>query len=215
MRVILLGPPGAGKGTQGHILSEHFSIPQIATGDILRAAVKAQTPLGVKAKSFMDSGQLVPDRLIIDLMKERLHQPDALKGCLLDGFPRTITQAESLQTEGVTIDYVIEIAVDDEILVERISGRRIHEGSGRVYHVTYNPPKTAGIDDDTGEPLIQRVDDNEATVRSRLDSYHLQTSSLVKFYKDLAANGSAITCAKVDGSLSMAEVTQHLLNIFK
>jgi adenylate kinase len=213
MRVILLGPPGAGKGTQGQKLTEKFQIPQIATGDMLRAAVKAKTPLGLAAKECMDSGQLVSDELIIGLVKERLAQPDAANGCLFDGFPRTIAQADALQAAKVDIDFVIEVAVDDEVLVKRVSGRRIHESSGRVYHVENNPPKVAGVDDISGEPLLQRVDDTEATVRSRLRSYHEQTEALVAYYQQLAEKNSGIVCACVDGDRPMDQVFEELCKI--
>ena len=213
MRVILLGPPGAGKGTQGQRLTTKFDIPQIATGDMLRAAVKAKTSLGVAAKECMDSGQLVPDDLIIGLVKERLAQPDAKNGCLFDGFPRTIAQADALGAAEVAIDYVIEIAVDDEVLVKRISGRRIHESSGRVYHVENNPPKKSGFDDVTGEALIQRVDDTEDTVRSRLKSYHEQTSALVGYYQELASKNASVICVRVNGDRPMDQVFDELSKI--
>ena len=186
MRVILLGPPGAGKGTQAKYICEHFSVPQISTGDMLRAAVKAQTPLGIQVKQVMDSGGLVSDEIIIGIVKERIAEPDCAKGFLFDGFPRTIPQAEALVQAGVDIDYVLEISVDDEEIVSRMSGRRVHEPSGRVYHVENNPPKEPGVDDVTGEPLVQRKDDAEDTVRTRLQVYHEQTEPLVQFYQNLA-----------------------------
>jgi adenylate kinase len=182
MRIILLGPPGAGKGTQAQFIMQRFGIPQISTGDMLRAAVKAGTELGVKAKTVMDAGGLVSDDLIIGLVKERIAQPDCRNGFLFDGFPRTIPQAEALTAAGVPLDHVVEIAVDDEEIVGRMSGRRVHEASGRVYHLVNNPPKREGLDDVTGEPLIQRVDDNETTVRKRLQVYHDQTKPLVDYY---------------------------------
>jgi adenylate kinase len=185
MRVILLGPPGAGKGTQAQFIMRQYGIPQISTGDMLRAAVKAGTELGVKAKSVMDAGGLVSDDLIIALVKERIAQPDCQQGFLFDGFPRTIPQAEALTAAAVPIDHVVEIAVDDEAIVGRMSGRRVHEASGRVYHIDNNPPKRAGFDDVTGEPLIQRVDDKEETVRKRLQVYHDQTKPLVNYYSSM------------------------------
>lgn len=191
MRVILLGAPGAGKGTQAQFIMQRYGIPQVSTGDMLRAAVKAGTPLGVAAKKIMDAGQLVSDDIIIGLVKERIAQPDCAKGFLFDGFPRTIPQAQALVDAGVAIDAVVEIHVDDEEVVKRIVGRRVHPGSGRVYHVLYNAPKVAGKDDVTGEDLVQRPDDQEDTVRERLRVYHAQTSQLVGYYGDLAAKGGA------------------------
>ncbi len=182
MRVILLGPPGAGKGTQAAYICETYSIPQISTGDMLRAAVKAGTPLGVEAKKVMDAGGLVSDDIIIGLVKERIAQPDCAKGFLFDGFPRTIAQADALKNQDIKIDHVVELQVDDEEIVKRMSGRRVHPGSGRVYHVVYNPPKQEGLDDVTGEPLAQRDDDHEDTVRKRLAIYHEQTKPLVEYY---------------------------------
>jgi len=186
MRIILLGAPGAGKGTQAHYISEKFQIPKISTGDMLRAAVKAGSPLGIKAKEVMASGGLVSDETIIELIKERLTEPDCANGCLFDGFPRTIPQAEALKNEGIRIDYVINIDVPDEEIIKRLSGRRVHEASGRVYHVENNPPKQEGVDDLTGEPLVQRNDDKKETVAKRLEVYHAQTEPLVGFYKELA-----------------------------
>ncbi|MFB9885915.1 adenylate kinase [Balneatrix alpica] len=187
MRVILLGAPGAGKGTQARYITEHFGIPQISTGDMLRAAVKAGTPLGLQVKEVMASGGLVSDDLIIALVKERIAQSDCANGFLFDGFPRTIPQAEALKQAGVKIDHIVEIDVDDEEIVKRMSGRRIHEASGRTYHVVFNPPKQEGVDDLTGEALIQREDDKEETVRKRLQVYHDQTAPLVGYYQDWAA----------------------------
>jgi adenylate kinase len=187
MRIILLGAPGAGKGTQAQFITEKYQIPQISTGDMLRAAVKTGSPLGLKAKEVMASGGLVSDETIIGLIKERLTEPDCANGCLFDGFPRTIPQAEALKNEGINLDYVIDIDVPDEEIINRLSGRRVHEASGRVYHIDHNPPKEAGIDDETGEPLVQRNDDKKETVAKRLDVYHAQTKPLVGFYKDLAA----------------------------
>lgn len=189
MRVILLGAPGAGKGTQAQFIMQRYGIPQVSTGDMLRAAVKAGTPLGVAAKKIMDAGQLVSDDIIIGLVKQRIAQPDCANGFLFDGFPRTIPQAEALVKEGVNIDAVVEIAVDDEEVVRRIVGRRVHAGSGRVYHVEYNPPRAPGRDDVTGEELVQRPDDSDATVRERLRVYHAQTAQLIGFYGDLAKRG--------------------------
>lgn len=186
MRIILLGAPGAGKGTQAQYITEKYDIPQISTGDMLRAAVKAGSPLGLKVKEVMASGGLVSDETIIALIKERIAEPDCANGCLFDGFPRTIPQAEALKNEGVQIDCVVDIDVADEEIIKRLSGRRVHEASGRVYHVDNNPPKVAGKDDETGEPLIQRDDDKEETVAKRLEVYHAQTKPLVDFYKKLA-----------------------------
>jgi adenylate kinase len=189
MRLILLGPPGAGKGTQSAYLSKHFGIPQISTGDMLRAAVKAGTPLGLAAKKVMDTGALVSDEIIIGLVKERLKEPDCAQGYLFDGFPRTIPQAEAMRDAGVRIDYVLEIDVPAEEIVLRMSGRRAHLASGRTYHVKFNPPKVEGRDDVTGEPLVQRDDDKEETVKKRLDVYQAQTRPLVDFYGQWAASG--------------------------
>ena len=191
MRIILLGAPGAGKGTQATFIKEKFAIPQISTGDMLRAAVKAGTPLGLEAKSFMDSGGLVPDAVIIGLVSERMKEEDCANGFLFDGFPRTIPQAEAMKAAGVGIDYVVEIDVPDEAIVERMSGRRSHPASGRTYHVKFNPPKVAGKDDVTGEELVQRDDDKEDVVKNRLDVYHSQTKPLVKYYTDWATSGVA------------------------
>jgi adenylate kinase len=187
MRLILLGPPGAGKGTQANFIREKFGIPQISTGDMLRAAVKAGTPLGVAAKKVMDAGHLVSDDIIVGLVKERLKEADCKRGYLFDGFPRTIPQAEALRAAGILIDHVLEIDVPDEEIIVRMSGRRVHPGSGRVYHVKFNPPKVADKDDATGEPLVQRDDDREETVRKRLDVYRAQTRPLVDYYKKHAA----------------------------
>jgi adenylate kinase len=191
MRVILLGAPGAGKGTQAQYISEAFSIPQISTGDMLRAAVKAQTPLGITAKKIMDEGGLVSDEIIIGLVKERLEQADCANGCLFDGFPRTIAQADALRTEGIRIDSIVEIDVPDEEIIRRMSGRRVHPASGRTYHIIFNPPSVAGKDDVTGEDLVQRDDDAEETVRKRLKVYHDQTEPLIGYYRELADKGSS------------------------
>jgi adenylate kinase len=186
MKLILLGPPGAGKGTQAKFICEKFGIPQISTGDMLRAAIKAGTPLGKQAKKVMDAGQLVSDDIIMGLVRERLKQPDCKRGYLFDGFPRTIPQAEAIAQEGVGIDRVLEIDVPDEEIITRMSGRRVHPGSGRVYHVKFNPPKAEGRDDVTGEPLVQREDDREDTVRKRLEVYRAQTRPLIDYYQRLA-----------------------------
>ena len=191
MRLILIGPPGAGKGTQATFIKEKFAIPQISTGDMLRAAVKAGTPLGFAAKKVMDSGALVSDDIIIGLVKERLTQPDCAHGYLFDGFPRTIPQADAMKDAGVGLDFVLEIDVPDEDIVLRMSGRRVHLASGRTYHLKFNPPKSEGKDDVTGEALIQRVDDKEDTVKKRLDVYHSQTKALVEYYSKWAGRGDA------------------------
>ena len=191
MRLILIGPPGAGKGTQAAYIKEHFNIPQISTGDMLRAAVKAGTELGKAAKVIMDQGGLVSDDIIIGLVKERLQADDCKNGFLFDGFPRTIPQAEALKDAGIPIDFVLEIAVPDAEIVERMSGRRIHPASGRSYHIKYNPPKVEGKDDVTGEDLVQRDDDREEVVMKRLSVYHAQTEALVGFYQNLAKSGDA------------------------
>jgi len=208
MRLILLGPPGAGKGTQAQFISEKYGIPQISTGDMLRAAVKAGTELGLKAKDIMASGGLVSDDLIIDLVKERILQADCVNGFLFDGFPRTIPQAQALVDAEIAIDVVLEIHVADNEIVSRLSGRRVHEGSGRVYHIQHNPPKAEGLDDLTGETLIQRVDDSEETVRNRLNIYHEQTEPLVAFYEALLKEGakSAPRNTRVDGVGALDDV---------
>jgi len=210
MRLMLLGPPGAGKGTQAQYICDAYGIPQISTGDMLRAAVKAGTPLGKQVKKVMDSGALVSDDIIIALVKERIAQPDCGNGFLLDGFPRTIAQAQALIDAGVHLDGVLEIAVPPEEIVKRLSGRRVHEKSGRVYHVVYNPPKVADHDDETGEPLVQRKDDAEATVRQRLNVYHDQTFPLVDFYSKLAAK-NGVRYAKVKGIGSVEEIKNAVL----
>jgi adenylate kinase len=197
MRIILLGAPGAGKGTQAQYITEKYGIPQISTGDMLRAAVKAGTPLGVKAKAVMDAGQLVSDDIIIGLVKERIAEADCAKGFLFDGFPRTIPQADALKEAGVQIDAVVEIDVADEEIIKRMSGRRVHPGSGRTYHVVFNPPKVEGKDDVTGEDLVQRADDVEETVRDRLKVYHDQTAPLISYYKGWADEDAATAPAYV------------------
>lgn len=211
MRIILLGAPGAGKGTQAQTVMDELNIPQISTGDMLRAAVKAGTELGLKVKDIMASGGLVSDDLIIALVKERIQEPDCSNGFLFDGFPRTIPQAQALMDEGVEIDRVIEIYVPDEEIVARLSGRRVHEASGRVYHVQHNPPKQEGLDDETGEPLVQREDDQEATVRKRLDVYHEQTEPLVDFYK---AQGTDIYM-RVEGTGAVDAIGKAVLAALK
>ncbi len=221
MRLILLGAPGAGKGTQAKFICEKFGIPQISTGDMLRAAVKAGTPLGIEAKKVMDSGGLVSDEIIIGLVKDRLTQADCAKGYLFDGFPRTIPQAQAMKDAGVPIDYVLEIDVPFDAIIERMSGRRVHVASGRTYHVKYNPPKVAGKDDETGEDLIQRDDDKEETVRKRLDVYNAQTRPLVDYYSDWANKGdsaakvAAPTYRKVLGMGSVEEITTRVFAALK
>jgi adenylate kinase len=214
MRVILLGAPGAGKGTQAQLIMERFGIPQISTGDMLRAAVKAGTPLGLQAKDIMTAGGLVSDDLIIALVKERIASSDCAKGFLFDGFPRTIPQAEALLDAGIQIDHVIEIHVPDEEIVSRLSGRRVHEASGRVYHIIHNAPKVAGHDDFTGEPLIQRPDDSEETVRKRLGVYHDQTEPLVEFYQKLASGGKAKTrYTRINGVGAVDAIRKQVLAV--
>ena len=192
MQIILLGAPGAGKGTQAKFISDHLNIPQISTGDMLRSSVSKGTELGLKAKVLMEKGELVPDDLILDLVKDRISEKDCANGFLFDGFPRTLDQANALKDKGIKIDCVIEIMVDDDEIIQRMSGRRVHSASGRTYHIKYNPPLKENVDDETGEPLIQRPDDNEETVRKRLAIYHEQTSPLVDFYKksSLVQNGN-------------------------
>ncbi len=212
MRIILLGAPGAGKGTQAQFITEQYEIPQISTGDMLRAAVKAGTELGLKAKGIMDAGGLVSDEIIIGLVKERIKEPDCQNGFLFDGFPRTIPQAEALKEAAINIDYVVEIDVADEEIVKRLSGRRVHPPSGRVYHVVYNPPKEDGVDDVSGEPLVQRDDDTEETVRKRLSVYHDQTKPLVSYYTKWADqdSGAAPAYRKVDGLGSVEEIRNQI-----
>ena len=209
MRIILLGAPGAGKGTQAQFLMDKYGIPQISTGDMLRAAIKAGTPLGLKAKEVMDKGQLVSDEIIIGLVKERIAQDDCAKGFLLDGFPRTIPQADAMKAVGVMVDFVLEFDVPDEEIVKRMSGRRVHPGSGRVYHLVFNPPKVEGKDDVTGEDLVIRADDEETTVRKRLDIYHQQTEPLVGYYKAEAAAGLT-RYERLDGTQAVDAVSQQL-----
>jgi len=213
MRMILLGPPGAGKGTQARFICERYGIPQISTGDMLRAAVAAGTELGKQAKAVMDAGELVSDDIIIGLVKERIAKADCASGFLFDGFPRTLAQAEAMRDAGVDIDAVVEIAVPDDEIVARLSGRRSHPGSGRVYHVTFNPPKMEGVDDITGEPLVHRDDDREETIRNRLANYHAQTEVLTSYYGDLEAKGGAGAprLIKVDGTQSIDGVREEAL----
>ena len=208
MRIILLGPPGAGKGTQAQFICEQFGIPQISTGDMLRAAVAAGTPLGQQAKVIMESGGLVSDDIIVGLVKERLEAPDCEGGCLFDGFPRTIPQAHAMVDEGIKIDHVREIAVSDDESIKRLSGRRVHLGSGRIYHVDYNPPADSGVDDETGEPLIQRDDDQEDTIRKRLSVYHDQTRPLVDFYREL----EDVDYHQLDGVGAVGDITRHIMS---
>jgi len=213
MRLILLGPPGAGKGTQAAVICRQFAIPQISTGDMLRSAVKAGTALGLAAKKVMDTGSLVSDDIIIGLVKERITQPDCANGFLFDGFPRTIPQADAMKAASVKLDLVLEIDVPDEAIIERMSGRRVHVASGRTYHVKYNPPKVAGKDDLTGEELIQRVDDEEATVRNRLSVYKNQTRPLIEYYSNWAASGDAHAprYRKISGAGSVDEISARTL----
>lgn len=216
MRLILLGPPGAGKGTQAIQICEAFGIPQISTGDMLRAAVKAGTEIGKQAKAVMDSGGLVSDDIIIALVKERLTQDDCKEGYLFDGFPRTIPQAQAMRDAGVALDFVLEIDVPHSAIIERMSGRRVHPGSGRTYHVTFNPPREEGKDDVTGEPLIQRDDDKEATVIKRLDVYEEQTRPLVDYYSNWAAESSgAPVYKKISGLGEVAEVSERAMKILR
>ena len=212
MRVILLGPPGAGKGTQAQFITEQFSIPQISTGDMLRSAVKAGSELGLEVKGVMDAGGLVSDSLIISLVKERIGESDCENGFLFDGFPRTIPQAQAICDAGIAIDAVVEISVNDDEIVSRLSGRRVHEDSGRIYHIENNPPANKDLDDETGEPLVQRADDRELTVRNRLSVYHDQTKPLVEFYKSLATSShEAPIFSSVNGLGSLADVQRRLL----
>ena len=199
MKIILLGAPGAGKGTQAQFISKHLNIPQISTGDMLRAAVASKSDLGLKAKDIMEKGELVPDDLILDLVKDRISESDCTNGFLFDGFPRTLDQASALKDRSIAIDCVIEIMVDDNEIIQRMSGRRVHPGSGRTYHITHNPPKRENIDDQTGEPLIQRPDDNEETVKKRLAIYHEQTYPLVEFYKSLSNGETSTNYIEING----------------
>jgi len=209
MRIILLGPPGAGKGTQAQFICQHLKIPQISTGDMLRAAVAAGTDLGNQAKAIMDSGGLVSDDIIVGLVKERLLEADCAAGCLFDGFPRTIPQAQAMVDEDIAVDHVLEIAVSDEEIIKRLSGRRVHPGSGRVYHVDYNPPSEEGRDDQTGEALVQRDDDREETVRKRLSVYHEQTRPLVDFYRAL----SSVHYHRLEGVGAVEDIAAQIMSI--
>lgn len=216
LRIILLGPPGAGKGTQAQLIAKEFGIPQISTGDMLRTAISNGTKLGLQAKSVMDAGQLVSDDLIINLVKERLSQPDCANGCIFDGFPRTIVQAQALIDAGITIDKVIEIVVADDEIVARLSGRRMHLPSGRTYHTIYNPPKVMDVDDETGEALVQRDDDKELTIRDRLAVYHNQTSALVDFYQNLAQlDCNAPSYHRLDGTRAIDDIKNDIFTALK
>lgn len=211
MRTILLGAPGAGKGTQAQYIAEKYGIPQISTGDMLRAAVKAKTELGLQVEQVMASGGLVTDDIIIALVKERIQEPDCANGFLFDGFPRTIPQAQAMIDESVEIDVVLEIDVPDDEIVKRLGGRRVHLNSGRIYHVEFNPPKVAGKDDETGEDLIQRDDDKEGTVRNRLAVYHEQTEPLIKFYTELSSAGNNVHVIKVNGVASVEQIKSEII----
>ena len=214
MKLVLLGPPGAGKGTQANLIKEKFNIPQISTGDMLRAAVKAGTPLGLAAKKIMDAGSLISDDIIINLVKERIKDADCANGFLLDGFPRTIPQAQAMKDAGIGIDFVLEIEVPDSDIIQRMSGRRAHLASGRTYHITFNPPKVAGKDDITGEPLVQRPDDAEETVKKRLDIYHQQTQPLVEFYTAWSKSGDALAprCINIPGIGSVDAIRDRIFS---
>jgi adenylate kinase len=217
MRFILLGPPGAGKGTQASFVTKKYAIPQISTGDMLRAAIKAGSELGLKAKKLMDAGQLVPDGVIIDLVKGRIKEPDCAGGFLFDGFPRTLAQAEAMKNAGVHIDYVIEIAVPDEEIIQRMSGRRVHPASGRTYHIQFNPPKIADKDDQTGEPLILRQDDQPETVKERLHVYHAQTQPLIEYFSKWQATGApdAPKHCKVSGTGTVEQIRDRVFASIK
>lgn len=217
MRLIVLGAPGAGKGTQAQFIREKYGIPQISTGDMLRAAIKAGTPLGIAAKKVMDGGGLVSDEIIIGLVKDRLRQDDCRAGYLFDGFPRTLPQAEAMKAEGMGIDFVLEIDVADSEIIERMSGRRVHPASGRTYHLKFNPPKVAGKDDVTGEDLIQRDDDQEETVKKRLQVYHSQTVPLIEYYKKWSATGDPLApkCRKISGVGSIEQIKQAAFDALK
>ena len=210
MRIILLGSPGSGKGTQAKFITEKYGIPQISTGDMLRAAVREETPLGLEAKKVMDAGGLVSDEIILGLIKDRISQEDCANGCLLDGFPRTIAQAEGLNAMKVDIDHVIEIVVADDEIIKRMGGRRVHLNSGRTYHVEYNKPKQEGLDDVTGEPLIQREDDKEETVKKRLTVYHEQTKPLVSYY---SAQGQSVTFSSIAGVGEVSDITEKMFAV--
>lgn len=217
MKLILLGPPGAGKGTQAKAICEKYSIPQISTGDMLRAAVRAETSLGIEAKKVMDTGELVSDDLILQLVRDRISEDDCASGYLLDGFPRTIAQAEGMKKLGIGVDFVVELQVADAEIIERISGRRIHLASGRVYHVKFNPPKTENLDDESGEPLIQRDDDTEQTVRKRLQVYHEQTAPLIDYYSDNEDKSSDDdpVLVRVNGSGDLNEISKNIFGLLQ
>lgn len=217
MKLILLGPPGAGKGTQAKAICEKYSIPQISTGDMLRAAVRAETSLGIEAKKVMDTGELVSDDLILQLVRDRISEDDCASGYLLDGFPRTIAQAEGMEKLGIDVDFVVELQVADAEIIERISGRRIHLASGRVYHVKFNPPKTENLDDESGEPLIQRDDDTEQTVRKRLQVYHEQTAPLIDYYSDNEDKNSDDdpVLVRVNGSGDLNEISKNIFGLLQ
>ncbi len=214
MRIILLGAPGAGKGTQSNYISKNLGIPQISTGDMLRSAVSEGTPLGIAAKKVMDAGHLVSDEIIIGLVKERLTKADCTNGCLFDGFPRTLAQAEALRNDGILIDHIVEISVDDEDIIQRMSGRRVHLSSGRTYHVLFNPPKRENIDDETGDLLVQREDDNEVTVKKRLQIYHAQTAPLIEYYMSLSQSGApdAPRFHKIQGTGKVEEIRDRIFD---
>ena len=212
MQIILLGAPGAGKGTQAKFISDHLNIPQISTGDMLRASVSKGTELGLKAKVLMEKGELVPDDLILDLVKDRISEKDCANGFLFDGFPRTLDQANALKEKGIKIDCVIEIMVDDDEIIQRMSGRRVHTASGRTYHIKYNPPKQENIDDETGEPLIQRPDDNEETVRKRLAIYHDQTSPLIDFYKNASGKEGGNQYIEINGVGNILDIQEQIIS---
>ncbi len=217
MKLILLGPPGAGKGTQAKAICEKYGIPQISTGDMLRAAVRAETPLGIEAKKVMDTGELVSDNLILQLVRDRISEDDCTSGYLLDGFPRTIAQAEGMKKLGIDVDFVVELQVAEEEIIERMSGRRIHLASGRVYHVKFNPPKTENLDDETGEPLIQRDDDAEETVRNRLKVYHKQTAPLIEYYsvnEDKSSNDDP-TLVRINGSGDLNKISKNIFGLLQ
>ena len=210
MKIILLGAPGAGKGTQAQFISKYLGIPQISTGDMLRTAVSNKTELGMEAKILMEKGELVPDDLILDLVKDRINEKDCAKGYLFDGFPRTLDQANALIQKGIEIDCVVEIVVSDEEIIQRMSGRRVHSASGRTYHIKHNPPKKENLDDETGEPLIQRTDDNEETVKKRLKIYHEQTYPLVELYKTISKPGSLTHYVEIDGIGSIIDIQSQI-----
>ena len=214
MKIILLGPPGAGKGTQANYMKNEFGIPQISTGDMLRAAVSAGTPLGLEAKKVMDAGELVSDELILGLVKERITDDDCKNGYLFDGFPRTIAQADGMREAGISVEYIVELQIDDEEIIKRMSGRRIHPTSGRTYNILFNPPKVENVDDITGEPLVQRDDDKEETVRKRLQVYHSQTSPLIEYYAQSAADKdeNAPVHLQINGFGDVQEVKETIFN---